>query len=159
MKPTVNVLIVGIGGQGVLKASQVLSDVLVRQGFDVKQSEVHGMAQRGGSVVSEVRFGEEVFSPVTGQTEADYVVVLEENEGKRAVPRLRAGTGKMVEVPPDTLAALPDPRSRNMAALGRLSAFLDIEEPAWLDAIKACMPATSVETNVQAFKTGRALEG
>ena len=158
MSRTVNVLIVGIGGQGVLKASQVLSEALVRQGFDVKQSEVHGMAQRGGSVVSEVRFGDEVFSPVTGQTEADYVVVLEENEGKRSAPRLRRGAGRMVEVPPETVDALPDPRSRNMAALGRLSAFLDIQEPVWFGAIAACMPAASVEANVQAFKAGRALE-
>ena len=62
---TQNVLIVGVGGQGVLRCSQVLSNALVQQGYDVKQSEVHGMSQRGGSVVSEVRFGQKVYSPLS----------------------------------------------------------------------------------------------
>ena len=159
MSRTVNVLIVGIGGQGVLKASQILSEALVRRGYDVKQSEVHGMAQRGGSVVSEVRFGKEVFSPVAGQTEADFVVVLEDNEGKRAAPRLRPGTGRMVGIPPEVVDSLPDPRGRNVAALGRLSAFLDIEESVWSETIASVMPAASVEANLRAFRAGRALEG
>ena len=64
MSATTNILIVGVGGQGVLKASQVLADALVRRGYDVKQSEVHGMSQRGGSVTSEVRYGETVHAPL-----------------------------------------------------------------------------------------------
>ena len=80
---TTSVMIVGVGGQGSLLASKLLGCVASEMGFDVKVSEVHGMSQRGGSVVTYVRFGEKVYSPVIAPGEADYVVAFEKLEGAR----------------------------------------------------------------------------
>ena len=72
----VNVVVAGLGGQGVLKASDILASVAFRAGLDVKKSEIHGMSQRGGSVSSDVRFGPRVFSPMVPEGEADFLVVI-----------------------------------------------------------------------------------
>ena len=72
---TVSIMIVGVGGQGTLLASRVIGDVLLARGYDVKLSEVHGMSQRGGSVVTYVRYGEKVYSPVVEDGEADIIPV------------------------------------------------------------------------------------
>lgn len=85
----VNVLIVGVGGQGVIMVSKVLATLCQRQGFEVKQSEVHGMAKRGGSVFSHVRFGHAVYSPTIPLGEADVLVALEWAEGLRWLSYLR----------------------------------------------------------------------
>ena len=84
-----NVLISGVGGQGTILASNVLADVALRSGLDVKQSEVHGMSQRGGNVVSMVRFGERVASPLVVQGEADILLAFEEMEALRYIAWLR----------------------------------------------------------------------
>ncbi len=89
----VNVLIVGVGGQGVIMVSKVLATLCQRQGFQVKQSEVHGMAKRGGSVFSHVRFGETVYSPTIPLGEADVLVALEWAEGLRWLSYLKPDTG------------------------------------------------------------------
>ncbi len=86
---TMNVMIVGVGGQGSLLASRLLGNLLVNEGFDVKVSEVHGMSQRGGSVVTYVRFGEKVYSPIVDQGEADYIVSFEKLEAARYAPYLK----------------------------------------------------------------------
>ena len=83
MSAITNVLIVGVGGQGTLLASRVLGAVALENHFDVKMSEVHGMAQRGGSVVTHVRFGEKVYSPLVDHCSADYVVSFEWLESLR----------------------------------------------------------------------------
>jgi indolepyruvate ferredoxin oxidoreductase beta subunit len=88
---TMNFLVTGVGGQGALLASNILADVGVRAGYDVKKSEVHGMAQRGGSVTSTVRWGNKVYSPLIGQGEADYLLALEKLEALRYVGMLRPG--------------------------------------------------------------------
>jgi len=80
---TKNIMIVGVGGQGSLLASKLLGRILLEKGYDVKVSEVHGMSQRGGSVVTYVRFGEKVFSPVIDKGEADYIVSFELLEAAR----------------------------------------------------------------------------
>lgn len=90
-----NIMIVGVGGQGTLLASKLLGWVLVNQGFDVKVSEVHGMSQRGGSVVTYVRFGEEVFSPVIDKGEADLILAFEKLEAARWIEYLKP-TGKII---------------------------------------------------------------
>ena len=77
MRQTKGVMIVGVGGQGSLLASKLLGNVLTAQDFDVKVSEVHGMSQRGGSVVTYVKFGDQVYSPVIDQGEADAIVAFE----------------------------------------------------------------------------------
>lgn len=86
---TKNVMIVGVGGQGSLLASKLLGRLLVDEGFDVKVSEVHGMSQRGGSVVTYVRFGEKVYSPVIEEGEADFIVSFEKIEAARYTKNLK----------------------------------------------------------------------
>ena len=88
---TTNLMIVGVGGQGSLLASKLLGRLLVDEGFDVKVSEVHGMSQRGGSVVTYVRYGEKVYSPVVADGEADYIISFEKLEGARYLQRLKNG--------------------------------------------------------------------
>jgi indolepyruvate ferredoxin oxidoreductase beta subunit len=84
-----NILLVGVGGQGILVASEIISEALMLAGFDVKKSEVHGMAQRGGSVVSHVRFGEKVFSPIIAEGDTDILVGFELLEVYRYLPLLK----------------------------------------------------------------------
>ena len=88
---TKNIMIVGVGGQGSLLASKLLGYLLLTEGFDVKVSEVHGMSQRGGSVVTYVRFGDKVYSPVIDRGEADYIVSFEQMEAARYLPYLKEG--------------------------------------------------------------------
>lgn len=92
---TKNVMIVGVGGQGSLLASKLLGRLLIDEGYDVKVSEVHGMSQRGGSVVTYVRYGEKVYSPVISQGEADFIVSFEKIEAARYANCLKKG-GKII---------------------------------------------------------------
>ncbi|MBO5118213.1 MAG: indolepyruvate oxidoreductase subunit beta [Treponema sp.] len=84
-----NIMIVGVGGQGALLASKTLGQVLLDAGFDVKVSEVHGMSQRGGSVVTYVRYGEKVYSPIVDKGEADFIVSFEMLEAARYTEYLK----------------------------------------------------------------------
>mgnify|MGYP002798825510 FL=1 len=86
---TKNILIVGVGGQGSLLASKLLGHLLLTEGYDVKVSEVHGMSQRGGSVVTYVRFGDKVYSPIIDKGEADFIVSFEKLEAARYVEYLK----------------------------------------------------------------------
>ena len=90
-----NIMIVGVGGQGSLLASKLLGRLLVDEGYDVKVSEVHGMSQRGGSVVTYVRFGDKVYSPIIEQGEADFIVSFEKIEAARWINCLKKG-GKVI---------------------------------------------------------------
>lgn len=89
MKSTKNVMIVGVGGQGSLLASKLLGRLLLSEGLDVKVSEVHGMSQRGGSVVTYVRYGEHVYSPVIDEEGAEFIVSFELLEAARWLPYLK----------------------------------------------------------------------
>ena len=92
---TKNVMIVGVGGQGSLLASKLLGRLLLSRGYDIKVSEVHGMSQRGGSVVTYVRFGDKVYSPIIDKGEADYIVSFEQLEAARWTEYLKPG-GKII---------------------------------------------------------------
>ncbi len=92
---TKNVMIVGVGGQGSLLASKLLGVLLTAEGFDVKVSEVHGMSQRGGSVVTYVRYGEKVYSPIIAEGEADYIISFEKIEAARYAKCLKKD-GKII---------------------------------------------------------------
>ena len=92
---TKNIMIVGVGGQGSLLASKLLGRLLLTKGYDIKVSEVHGMSQRGGSVVTYVRFGEKVYSPVIDKGEADFIVSFELLEAARWTEFLKPG-GKLI---------------------------------------------------------------
>jgi indolepyruvate ferredoxin oxidoreductase beta subunit len=151
----INIVVAGLGGQGVLKASDIIASVAFARGLDVKKSEVHGMSQRGGSVASDVRFGGEVLSPMVPPGEADYLVLLDSDQLEPNRGALREG-GRMIEpglLDPVTAAAK---RSLNVALIGALSAWLDFEEREWLAAIRANLPERYHESNIQVFKAGRA---
>lgn len=89
MRDTKSVLFVGVGGQGIILASKILTEGLLKFGYDVKMSEVHGMAQRGGSVTTQVRFGSKVYSPLIGMGEADVIVAFEKVEAARWIQYLK----------------------------------------------------------------------
>ena len=155
MSKVTNVIVAGLGGQGVLKASDILAEAAFRRGFEVKKSEVHGMAQRGGSVGSDVRFGPEVFSPMVPPGEADVVVVLAPDQVEVNRPMLRPGG---VLIPPDAVdvTRLANRKSFNVALLGVLSRHLpDFPEAVWLEALRAQFPERLLEANIQAFRLGR----
>ena len=91
MQNTKNIMIVGVGGQGTLLASRILGNAVISEGYDVKVSEVHGMSQRGGSVVTYVKYGDKVFSPIIDRGEADMILAIEKLEAARALPYLKEG--------------------------------------------------------------------
>ena len=92
---TTSIMIVGVGGQGSLLASKLLGNLLTDEGYDVKVSEVHGMSQRGGSVVTYVRYGDRVYSPIVTEGECDYIISFEKLEAVRYANCLRKG-GKII---------------------------------------------------------------
>ncbi len=156
MRPdrVINIVFAGLGGQGVLRASDIAAEAALRAGFDVKKSEIHGMSQRGGFVTSDVRFGAKVWSPMVPAGEADYLVVLAPDQLEAARGNLRAGG---VLIMPDALNgfALSNRKSLNVALLGVLSTHLEIPEAHWLEAIRSNLPEKHHEANLQAFQLGR----
>ena len=150
----VNIIIAGLGGQGVLKASDILADAVVLAGYDVKKTEIHGMSQRGGSVTTDVRFGTKVFSPMVPLGKADFLMVLAEDQIENNRPRLRKD-GMLIATDAIASITLPNRRSANVAMLGVLSRHLPIPDAAWLEAIRRNIKPEHYETNRQAFELGR----
>ena len=140
MKTVTNVVVAGLGGQGVLKASDILCHAIFQAGYEIKKSEVHGMSQRGGSVCSDIRFGSEVFSPMVPPGEADYLVVVAPDQVEVNRAQLRPG-GMLIT--PDMVdpAKLTNRKSFNVALLGVLSKHLPLTPDQWQSAIKANFPA------------------
>ncbi len=149
-----NIVIAGLGGQGVLKASDILADAAVLSGYDVKKAEVHGMSQRGGSVACDVRLGAKVLSPMVPPGETDYLVVLAEDQVDYNRPKLREGGTLIVPAEVESLP-LPNRRSANVALLGVLSRHLAIDSAVWHEAIRMNMSPELFEVNCQAFELGR----
>ncbi len=137
-----------------LKASSILADTAFRAELDVKKSEIHGMSQRGGSVSSDVRFGERVFSPMVPAGEADYLVVLAPSQVEVARPVLKAG-GILIHPGLVDETRLANKRSLNVALLGVLARHLDLAENLWHAAIRAALPEKLHAANLQAFAIGR----
>ena len=177
---TTNIMIVGVGGQGSLLASKLLGRLLMNEGYEVKVSEVHGMSQRGGSVVTYVRYGEKVYSPI--------IVSFEKLEAARYAQYLKKD-GKIIvnnqEIEPmpvitgvaeyphgvlDNLAAkgvtvdaidaldlalqAGTSKAVNIVLMGRLSKFLPIDKEKWLEAIQQTVAPKFVEMNTKAFELG-----
>ena len=170
---TKNIMIVGVGGQGSLLASKLLGHLLLSEGYDVKVSEVHGMSQRGGSVVTYVRFGEKVYSPIIDKGEADFIVSFEKLEAARYVEYLRPDGRIVVNIiekmealgikvdAMDCLSLAEEAGSSkavNIVLMGRLSKYFDIPVEKWQKAIEECVPAKFVELNHKAFALGRGEE-
>lgn len=150
-----NIVVAGLGGQGVLKAADIIAGVAFAHGLDVKKSEIHGMSQRGGSVSSDVRFGSEVLSPMVPPGEADFLVLLDQDQLEPNRAAMREG-GVLLHpgmLGPETAS---NKRSLNVALAGMLSAWLEFGEEEWLEAIRANLPERHHRTNIQVFQAGRA---
>ena len=165
-KGITNIVVAGLGGQGVLKASDILAEAALHAGHDVKKSEIHGMSQRGGSVSSDVRFGGNVLSPMVPDGEADYLVVLDDTQV--AVNRHYLREGGILVAPDvfyDEEAGIEDVddlehdednpvtrRNLNVAILGVLNHHLGFSEEDMLGAIRANLPQRYHEANIEVFR-------
>jgi indolepyruvate ferredoxin oxidoreductase, beta subunit len=180
-----NVLMVGVGGQGIVLASDILCQAALNAGYDAKKSEIHGMSQRGGSIFSFVRFGEKIHSPVISENGADILVSLEEMETLRWLKYTHPGTKLIVSnthiLPSETkeypkgimeylqsafkdfmridasaaMKELGNPKYLNVYILGLVSKNLPLSEEHWSSAIKESVPEKHFESNLTAFKAGR----
>lgn len=154
--PVVNIIIAGLGGQGVLKASDIVAEAAFRAGYDVKKAEVHGMSQRGGSVASDVRYGPRVCSPMVPAGEADFLVVLAPDQVENNRAQLRPN-GTLIEPSIVPESALRNKKSVNVFLLGVLSRKLTIPEENWIEGIRAALPEKLHDVNLEAFHAGRSL--
>ena len=148
-----NIIAAGLGGQGVLKITDILAEVVFRAGHDVKKSEVHGMSQRGGSVSSEVRYGEKVASPMVPAGEADYLVVIDPTQVEVVKGKLKEN-GVLItpaDIPADKLE---NPRAINTMLLGALAAKLDFSDELWQDVLKKEFGDKLYDLNARMFKIG-----
>ena len=153
----VNIVIAGLGGQGVVSASDIAADAAFRAGFDVKKAEVHGMAQRGGSVAADIRYGVRVLSPMIPAGEADILVLLQADQADAVGHRLKPGGLRIApaDLASGRLGTLP-PKALNIALLGALSLRLDLPEDVWLAALDAAFRPELRAANRTAFQAGRA---
>lgn len=184
-----NVLMVGVGGQGIILASDILTQAAMLSGYDVKKSEIHGMSQRGGSVFSHVRFGGKVHSPVIPDRGAHVLLSLELLETLRWLHYANLETRIIVlsnKIPPAMVTEYPegidtwlrntfsqsqmlDPQAitkrignkkyLNVALLGLVSRFVNLDEAAWKSGIEELVPKGTLEENMKAFTTGKELFG
>ncbi|WP_294480822.1 indolepyruvate oxidoreductase subunit beta [uncultured Victivallis sp.] len=155
MANVTNITVSGLGGQGVLKVTDILAEVLFRAGYDVKKSEVHGMSQRGGSVSSEVRFGDDVASPMVPEGESDFLVVLDPTQIEVNLHKLKQG-GTLITTDDVPMDKLKSPKALNIMMLGALSEkFPAIGEELWIEVVKAFLPQKLHEMNIEMFRLGR----
>ena len=181
---TKNIMIVGVGGQGTLLASKLLGRLLLEKGYDVKVSEVHGMSQRGGSVVTYVRYGDKVYSPIIDKGEADIIISFELLEAARWTEFLKPdGTQEINPMPVITGAAeyptelvkkimalgvnldaidalslaeeAGTSKAVNLVLMGRLSKYFDFTTEEWMAAIEKSVPSKFLEINKKAFLLGK----
>ncbi len=150
-----DILIVGIGGQGSILASNVICDVFLKNGYDVKKSEIHGMSQRGGSVISHIRFSKEkVFSPMVPLKSADMVVSFHPNETKRYEHYMK-NDAFIIQLNDNDREKLPNPRSLNIYGVGILSNKFDLKEDDWKESIVKYLKPKLQDINLKAFEMGR----
>jgi indolepyruvate ferredoxin oxidoreductase beta subunit len=150
-----NITFGGIGGQGILKASEICGWAAMLDGWHVKKSEVHGMAQRGGSVESHVRFGRKVYSPLVEAGAADFLLTFHKDEHLRLKAFLRKGGIDLTDYLDKAEAAVENPRHVNTYLVGVLSAYLPVKEASWLEAIRRVFPEKILEENIKVFMAGR----
>jgi indolepyruvate ferredoxin oxidoreductase beta subunit len=149
---TINIKIAGLGGMGVLSAASVLAEAAFQAGYDIKKAEVHGMSQRGGSVASDIRFGDRVLSPMIPVGEVDFLVTLAPEWLDVHRGELRP-SGQILT--PDDVDGLPNKRALNVALMGALSRFLPIAETVWHEALAKGFPKKLHDSNLAAFQFGR----
>ncbi|MCM8784317.1 MAG: indolepyruvate oxidoreductase subunit beta [Candidatus Omnitrophica bacterium] len=155
---TLNIVFGGIGGQGVLLASEVCAWAAIYEGYHVKKSEVHGMAQRGGSVESHLRFGKLVWSPLVPTGKADYLVCFHSEEHDRLKPFLKKGGTDLLPALDEARRLLINPRYLNVFVLGVLSRSLPFRENNWVKAIKMVLSKRLFAENLEIFLKARRVE-
>jgi indolepyruvate ferredoxin oxidoreductase beta subunit len=137
-----------------LTAAEIAAVAAMNAGYHVKKAEVRGMAQRGGSVESHLRFGSRIYSPLIGPKRADYLVCFNEGEGVRMSSYLKKGGTSLLPFLTDTANQPADKRFINTFFLGILSAFLPMPEEAWISALSGTLKR-SVDENHRVFGEGR----
>jgi len=187
-KPVYNILMVGVGGQGIILASDILTLAAMYCGYDAKKSEIHGMSQRGGAVFSHIRFGKRVYSPLISEGEADILFSLEEMETLRwlnyantesliitLLTRIKPAGVSLYPIgireelkkkcdqikfldPEDLRKKIDNIKFFNVALLGVLSNYVDLDEKAWKRAIEEKVPKGSFEGNWNAFLIGKSIK-
>ncbi len=150
---TKNILFAGIGGQGIILASEIISQTLFEAGYDVKKSEIHGMSQRGGSVTSEIRFGDKVYSPLIPNSEVDFLVIFNDTELERNRIYL-SETGEIIRFEESDIDFIQKEKVKNVYLLGKLAYFLPVNKELWLSVIKDMVPPAYLEENLSAFING-----
>jgi len=148
-----NVLFCGVGGQGVLTAAEICGIAAMEAGFHVKKSEVHGMAQRGGSVESHLRFGDQVFSPLISPGSADLLVCFDQGEGERLAAFLAPAGTTFIPHLQAFRESGEDRRFLNTYLLGVLSTYLPIDQNHWLGSLELVFKRAQVE-NRRVFLKG-----
>ena len=171
---TKSILLVGVGGQGTILASKILTNSLMEAGYGVKMSEIHGMSQRGGSVSSQVRYGEKVMSPVIEKGKADIVVSFEKMEALRALDYLKEDGTLVVnneEIPSimeeiekhvqakvvnatGLARELGNEKAANIILLGTIIRSMGLEHIDWDEILKANIKPQFLELNKKALKVG-----
>ena len=177
MSEVKNILLVGVGGQGTILASKILTSGLMKAGYDVKMSEIHGMSQRGGSVSTQVRYGDKVYSPIVGKGSADVIVAFEEMGGTMVINDFRIqpvpvnlGNAEYPEGIIEHLKGICDvhafkaaeiatelgnPKAMNIVLLGALVKSMGgLDEIDWDAEIEANVKPKFVDLNKKAFHAG-----
>ena len=169
-----NIMIVGVGGQGTLLTSRILGGLTIAAGYDVKLSEVHGMAQRGGSVVTFVRYGDKVAEPIVEEGQADVIIAFERLEALRYAHFLKKDGALVVNdwridpMPvvignaqyPEQVDAteesrkLGNPKVFNLIVLGVAAQHMDFTKEQWYEVIEKTVPPKTIEINKKAFDVG-----
>ncbi len=153
----INVTFGGIGGQGIIKASELLGWAALYDGFHVKKSEVHGMAQRGGSVESHVRFGSKIYSPLVGPAQADYVLCFHADEHERIKTFLKKDGVDLAGFLEKAQAIIENPKHLNTVLVGVLAAYLQIRSESWQKAMETVFSPKILAENQAVFEKGKAL--
>ena len=155
----VNVLFCGTGGQGVLTAAEICALAAMNSGYHVKKSEVHGMAQRGGSVESHVRYGAEVFSPLIPYAQADYLVCLHPQEHERMKGFLKNGGTDLFEYFDKAKKISGNPRYLNSAMLGVIASRLKLKLKSWENVFHIIFAQKNLKENIEVFHKGYKIAG
>ncbi|GAB1402378.1 hypothetical protein MASR1M68_12890 [Elusimicrobiota bacterium] len=152
---TINILFCGTGGQGILTASEIVGRTAVFEGYHAKKSEVHGMAQRGGSVESHLRFGKEVFSPIIEKGEVDFLVPFHKGEHDRMAELLKKDGKDLITEFLEADKIITDKKYLNTYMLGVLSRYLDLSEESWIKAMTEVFKGKNMDKNIEVFRSAR----
>ena len=149
-----NILFCGIGGQGVLTASEICGYAAILDGYNAKKSEVHGMAQRGGSVESHLRFGNKVFSPLIPEGNVDFLISFYKEEHDRMKHLLKKDGIDLISYLIKAENKISNKKLINTYLLGALSRYLPITQESWIEAIKAIFSKMQ-DKNIEVFLSGK----